>query len=167
MGDLFPTNWPADVVMESERFRYSHDGGALVMEGPFSDVYRARRESKPGMPATEPCDVAVKVLMKRDMLRLAKVSEVLSESKIHRSVSHENVCQLLETFQDDTHLCFVMELAEGGDLLDLLFEDGAAEQTTGVDVIRFVATEVVRAIEYLHSRGKCCCVPLANPLVCF
>lgn len=55
-------------------------------------------------------------------LKLNKIDEndwkkVDAEIGILKSLNHQNHIKLLETFDTDTHICMVMELCPGGDLL--------------------------------------------------
>ena len=80
-------------------------------EGSFSEVYRVVRKS----------DNTVYALKKVKMVKLtAKEREnALNEVRILASINHPNVIGYKEAFFEDTtnSLCIIMELADGGDLL--------------------------------------------------
>lgn len=62
---------------------------------------------------------------------------------------HPNVIRLLETFKDEDRVCFLYELAEGGELWDHIKYAGLMDREWAVKVI----AQVVSAVEYLHSKN--------------
>lgn len=46
-----------------------------------------------------------------------------SEISILKQVDHPNIVRLFEVFEDKKYIHFVMELCEGGDLLDNIIEN--------------------------------------------
>ena len=94
---------------------------------------------------------AMKVLVKQEMHDRNKLHRVRTEGTILEAVDHPFVATLYSSFQTETHIYFVMEYCEGGELYETLqAEPGKrfSEATT-----RFYAAEVLVALQYLHLMG--------------
>ena len=63
---------------------------------------------------------AMKTLEKAEMLERNKVMRVLTEARILAAVDHPFLASLYGTVATDTHLHFLMQLCEGGELYALL-----------------------------------------------
>ena len=63
---------------------------------------------------------AMKTLDKYEMQERNKVQRVLTEERVLTSVDHPFLPTLYCTIQTDTHLHFVMEFCDGGELYGLL-----------------------------------------------
>jgi serine/threonine protein kinase len=61
--------------------------------------------------------VAIKSTKMLDISEENDRKKVFSEIKILSTLKHENHIKLLETVHTDTHICIVLELCPGGDLL--------------------------------------------------
>lgn len=66
-------------------------------------------------------------------------------------VGHPNIIQLQEVFLMDSHLCIVMELASGGDLVDRL-GSMARSGAEGMpeDTVRWLFQQLLVAVDYCH-----------------
>jgi len=83
----------------------------------------------------------------------------LRESKMtHRAWVERNVLGELEnpflakmycSFQDESHLYFIMEFLAGGDLLSLLIREGTVPE----EKARFLLAEIVMAVNAVHTAG--------------
>lgn len=109
-------------------------------EGAFGKVILAKRKAD-GKP------VAVKRLEKK---KIKDKFSITNEMKILTSVSHPNIVNMIEGFQDRLYIYFVLEVAEGGELFKYIHKYGLEEM--GKLGPRFIA-EVVLALEYLHTAG--------------
>ncbi|CAO3591660.1 unnamed protein product [Absidia cylindrospora] len=89
---------------------------------------------------------AIKALRKQELVDRRQVEHANNERVILRSVDHPFVVKLWDTFQDDTHVFFVMDYAPGGELFRILRKNKSFSESTA----RFYAAEVLLAIEYLH-----------------
>lgn len=94
---------------------------------------------------------AMKTLDKWEMGERNKVARVLTEEAILRAVDHPFLATLYCTIQTDTHLHFVMEYCEGGELYGLLNAQPKKRLKEGH--VRFYAAEVLLALQYLHLKG--------------
>ncbi|KAI7905396.1 camp-dependent protein kinase 9 [Cokeromyces recurvatus] len=91
---------------------------------------------------------AMKVLKKSEVVRLKQVEHLLSEKQILSSVRFPFIVDLFCTFQDNTNLYMLLEYVVGGELFTHLRRAGRFTN----DMTRFYASEIVLAIEYLHSK---------------
>ena len=65
-------------------------------------------------------------------------------------LSHPNIVRLYQTFQDESSLYFLLELLNGGELLNQLIHEGRQLGLTE-DLARFYLADVVNAVEYMHA----------------
>jgi len=72
-----------------------------------------------------------------------------SEIEILTAVSHTNICRLVQVFQTQKMCYLVLELLQGGDLLERVADDHNFSDDDAADVIRTVAG----VLQYLHSMG--------------
>jgi hypothetical protein len=100
--------------------------------------------------------VAMKVISKDYVTRIGQRTAVVRESQVQRMLDHPLICKQYCTRQDADHLYIVMELLQGGELYNLLYDDRSP--LTGGDggiepeLARFYCACVVLAVEYLHSK---------------
>ncbi|KAI7855462.1 camp-dependent protein kinase 9 [Circinella umbellata] len=92
---------------------------------------------------------AMKVLKKSEVVRLKQVEHLLWEKQILASVRFPFVVDLFCAFQDNTNLYMLLEYVVGGELFSHLRRAGRFTN----DMTRFYASEIVLAIEYLHSKN--------------
>ncbi|KAL4448889.1 hypothetical protein ABPG77_007606 [Micractinium sp. CCAP 211/92] len=94
---------------------------------------------------------ALKSLEKREMLERNKVGRVRTEEAILSSVDHPFLATLYGTLQTDTHLHFLLEYCNGGELYALL--NSQPNKRLKESVVQFYASEVLLALQYLHLLG--------------
>ena len=82
-------------------------------------VSHSRKEQGPDR-ALRGCRYAMKTLEKAEMLERNKVMRVLTEARILSAVDHPFLASLYGTITTDTHLHFLMQICEGGELYALL-----------------------------------------------
>ncbi|EXB29179.1 Serine/threonine-protein kinase 36 [Morus notabilis] len=110
----------------------------LVGEGSFGKVYKGRRKYT-GQT------VAMKFIMKhgksdKDILNLRQEIEIL------RKLKHENIIEMLDSFESPQEFCVVTEFAQG-ELFEVLEDDNCLPE----EQVQAIAKQLVRALHYLHS----------------
>ncbi|XP_022914880.1 calcium/calmodulin-dependent protein kinase type 1 [Onthophagus taurus] len=113
----------------------------LLGTGAFSVVRLAESKEKPGML------YAVKIIDKKALK--GKEDSLENEIKVLRRLTHTNIVQLLETFEDKYKVYLVMELVTGGELFDRIVEKGSYTEKDAADLIR----QVLEAVDYMHEQG--------------
>jgi len=113
----------------------------VVGEGSTGRIYIARKKDNKRM-------YAVKAMDKRSLAEEGELETLLSEKTILQNDS-PFLIHLHYAFQSSSHLFFVMDFIGGGDLSFHL----KREERFSEDVVRFVAAELVVAIDYLHSNN--------------
>jgi BR serine/threonine kinase len=78
-------------------------------------------------------------------------SQIRTEIALHTIPKHSNVLRLFSTFDTETHVCLVLELAERGELFDYLISQSFFSEDIALNFFR----QVVYGVEYLHSLGIC------------
>ncbi|KAF5747100.1 serine/threonine protein kinase IRE4 isoform X1 [Tripterygium wilfordii] len=113
-----------------------------ISRGAFGKVFLARKRTTGDL-------FAIKVLKKLDMIRKNDIERILAERNILITVRNPFVVRFFYSFSCRDNLYLVMEYLNGGDLYSLLRKVGCLEE----DVARIYITELVLALEYLHSLG--------------
>ncbi|ETV98393.1 serine/threonine protein kinase [Aphanomyces invadans] len=79
--------------------------------------------------------------------------DIEMEVRVHRTLSanggHTNVLRLRDHFQDDAHVCLVLEYCPRGDLFTILGTQGLLDMSTSWRWFE----QIVRAVAYMHRRG--------------
>ncbi|EPS65446.1 hypothetical protein M569_09330, partial [Genlisea aurea] len=113
-----------------------------ISRGAYGKVFLARKR-------TTGDTFAIKVLRKLDMLRKNDIDRILAERNILITVRNPFVVRFFYSFTSKENLYLVMEYLNGGDLYSLLKNVGCLSE----EVARSYISELVLALEYLHSLG--------------
>uniref|UniRef100_A0A1B6LT40 Calcium/calmodulin-dependent protein kinase type 1 n=1 Tax=Graphocephala atropunctata TaxID=36148 RepID=A0A1B6LT40_9HEMI len=130
----------------------------MLGTGAFSEVRLAESKDHPGQM------FAVKIIDKKALK--GKEDSLENEIKVLRRFSesvkqsgegleepyrltHPNIVQLLETFEDKQKVYLIMELVTGGELFDRIVEKGSYTEKDAADLIR----QVLEAVDYMHEQG--------------
>ena len=70
------------------------------------------------------------------------------EISIMRMIDYPNIVKLYEIYEDERHLCLVLEYCSGGDLMDYLCEH---HHLVEAEAARFMH-EILKTVEYLHNQ---------------
>lgn len=113
----------------------------LLGTGAFSEVRLA--ESKENSNQL----YAVKIIDKKALK--GKEDSLENEIKVLRRLTHPNIVQLLETYEDKNKVYLIMELVTGGELFDRIVEKGSYTEKDASGLIR----QVLEAVDYMHEQG--------------
>ncbi|KAK0173975.1 hypothetical protein PV328_007103 [Microctonus aethiopoides] len=113
----------------------------LLGTGAFSEVRLAESKEKPGQM------YAVKIIDKKALK--GKEDSLENEIRVLRRLTHPNIVQLLETFEDKHKVYLIMELVTGGELFDRIVEKGSYTEKDASGLIR----QVLEAVDYMHEQG--------------
>ncbi|XP_004307883.1 PREDICTED: serine/threonine-protein kinase TIO-like [Fragaria vesca subsp. vesca] len=110
----------------------------LVGEGSFGKVYKGRRKFT-GQT------VAMKFIMKHGKSD-KDIHNLRQEIEILRKLKHENIIEMLDSFESPQEFCVVTEFAQG-ELFEILEDDKHLPE----EQVQAIAKQLVRALHYLHS----------------
>ncbi|XP_059620803.1 calcium/calmodulin-dependent protein kinase type 1-like [Phlebotomus argentipes] len=121
----------------------------LLGKGAFSEVRVAEARDGSGRL------VAVKIIDKKELK--GKEDSLENEIRVLRRFSanqgsgltHPNIVQLLETYEDKVKVYLVMELVTGGELFDRIVEKGSYTEKDASGLIK----QVLEAVQYMHEQG--------------
>ncbi|XP_022760483.1 serine/threonine-protein kinase RUNKEL isoform X2 [Durio zibethinus] len=111
-----------------------------IGRGKYSTVYKGRKKKTIEYFAIKSVDKSQR-------------SKVLQEVRILHSLNDPNILKFYSWYETSAHLWLVLEFCTGGDLMTLLRQDGQLPE----DSIHFLAYDLVRALQYLHSKGIIYC----------
>ena len=74
------------------------------------------------------------------------------ESSIAKRLSHPNIARVYETWEDDNNLFLVMELCEGGELLQYIANK---QKKFEEDEVATIINQCIYALAYLHENNIC------------
>ncbi|XP_075211653.1 protein kinase, cAMP-dependent, catalytic subunit 3 isoform X1 [Lycorma delicatula] len=92
---------------------------------------------------------AMKILAINDVIRLKQVEHVKNEKNILQQVRHPFIVNLRWHFRDNSHIYMLFDYVCGGELFSYLRNAGRFTTSTA----NFYTTEIVVALEYLHSQS--------------
>ncbi|XP_061367148.1 CDPK-related kinase 5-like isoform X2 [Gastrolobium bilobum] len=95
--------------------------------------------------------VAVKVIPKAKMTTAIAIEDVRREVKILRALNgHSNLVQFYDAFEDQDNVYIVMELCEGGELLDMILSRGGKYTE---DDAKAVMVQILNVVAFCHLQG--------------
>nr|XP_043620563.1 CDPK-related kinase 5-like [Erigeron canadensis] len=131
----------------SKGFKDRYEVGEEVGRGHFGFTVSAT--SKSGDHGGQ--KVAVKVIPKAKMTTAIAIEDVRREVKILRALTvHSNVVDFYDAYEDNDHVYFVMEMCEGGELLDrILTRRGEFTE----DESRNIMVQILNVVAFFHLQG--------------
>ncbi|KAJ3299920.1 hypothetical protein HDU76_006192, partial [Blyttiomyces sp. JEL0837] len=92
--------------------------------------------------------VALKVVLFTKEDHDFQLCHLLQEAAIHRSLHHDNIIKLLDSFYTSTDFAFVLELFDGVDLFEEIETNGPMQEYE----VKEVGIQIASALQYLHKR---------------
>lgn len=131
----------------SKQFESKFEVGDEVGRGHFGYT-RAAKFVKGNLKGQ---NVAVKVIPKAKMTTAIAVEDVRREVKILRALTgHKNLIQFHDAYEDNDNVYIVMELCEGGELLDRILSRGG--KYTEEDA-KAVMIQILNVVAFCHLQG--------------
>lgn len=121
--------------------------GKEVGRGHFGHTCWAK--GKKGELKNQP--VAVKIINKAKMTTAISIEDVRREVKILKALSgHQNLVKFYDAFEDANNVYIVMELCEGGELLDRILSRGG--RYTEEDA-KSIVVQILNVVAFCHLQG--------------
>ncbi|KAF2923960.1 CDPK-related kinase 5 [Oryza sativa Japonica Group] len=128
-------------------FAAKYDMGDEVGRGHFG--YTCAAKIKKG--ARKGDAVAVKVIPKAKMTTSIAIEDVRREVKILKALAgHKNLVQFYDAYEDNDNVYIVMELCEGGELLDRILSRGGKYSE---DDAKAVLVQILNVVSFCHIQG--------------
>ena len=118
--------------------------------GNFAEVFKATsktpsRKSEYGNKDVIPQEVAIKSI---DKSKVEDMKDIDREIDIMKMVSHKNIIQLFELFDEPKKMHLVMELVTGGELFDRIVAKSSYTEKEAADTIKTLCG----ALDHLHKQ---------------
>ncbi|KAK7350953.1 hypothetical protein VNO77_10039 [Canavalia gladiata] len=95
--------------------------------------------------------VAVKIISKAKMTSAIAIEDVRREVKMLKALSgHKNLVKFYDAFEDVTNVYIVMELCEGGELLDRILDRGGRYTE---DDAKAILVQILDVVAFCHLQG--------------
>ncbi|KAG2376009.1 CDPK-related protein [Vigna angularis] len=131
----------------SKHFGNKYEVGDEVGRGHFG--YTCVAKVKKGVVKGQ--EVAVKVIPKAKMTTAIAIEDVRREVKILRALTrHKNLVQFYDAYEDHDNVYIVMELCEGGELLDRILSRGGKYTEEDAKV---VLRQILDVVAFCHLQG--------------
>lgn len=131
----------------SKEFRNKYEIGEEVGRGHFG--YTCLAMPKKGEFKGQ--QIAVKVIPKAKMTTAIAIEDVRREVKILRALAgHHNLVKFHDAFEDLENVYIVMELCEGGELLDRILARGGKYSE---DDAKAVMVQILNVVAFCHLQG--------------
>ncbi|KAL1563244.1 CDPK-related kinase 5 [Salvia divinorum] len=131
----------------SKNFYSKYEVGEEVGRGHFG--YTCKAKFKKGELKGQ--EVAVKVIPKAKMTTAIAIEDVRKEVKILRALTGQtNLIQFYDAYEDHDNVYVVMELCEGGELLDRILSRGGKYTE---DDAKLVMIQILNVVSFCHLQG--------------
>lgn len=117
-----------------------YNRGSCLGEGGFARCFQIKDDSG--------SVYAAKTIAKASIKNEKTKTKLLSEIKIHKSMSHPNIVQFIDCFEDDVNVYILLEICPNQSLMDLLKRRKLLTEPE----VRFFMVQIIGAIKYMHSR---------------
>lgn len=104
---------------------------------------------------------AIKIINK-DSYDVREMQFVMREVKIMMKIAHDNIVNTYDIFDSMKHLHLVIEYMEGGELFDIIADQGHLSEQRASQVVR----EIIKGVDYLHEVGVVHCDIKPENILC-
>ncbi|KAI8913706.1 kinase-like domain-containing protein, partial [Entophlyctis helioformis] len=132
---------PPPTLHDASGTRSTFKVGHLLGEGGFARCFAVTDQDGNRL--------AVKVVHKPSLKSTKQRNKLLSEIKIHKSLSHPGVVKFHHVFEDDVNVYMILELCENRTLADMLKK---RKRLTELEV-RYYMHQLLDSIRYMHRHG--------------
>ena len=138
------------IFNKSSGVKKHYDMGQLLGTGNFAEVFKStckegREYVKPdGSKGEIPKDVAIKSI---DKSKVEDMNDITREIDIMKMVSHPNIIQLFEIFDEQKKMHLVLELVTGGELFDRIVAKSSYTEREAANTIGTLCS----ALGHLHA----------------
>ncbi|KAJ3338657.1 hypothetical protein HDU93_009290 [Gonapodya sp. JEL0774] len=119
--------------------------GPVLGKGSFATVYLVTD------PKDSSLEYAMKVISKKLMRSHDDMEQLRTEINIMKQVDHPRCLRLFNVFESENKVYLQLELARGGELLNLVTKSGRAGVSEGM--ARAIIESVLQALVFIHSKG--------------
>lgn len=137
--------------MRIERF---YSLGPVLGEGAFAQVVVGED------PDTRE-QFAIKIINK-DSYDVREMQFIMREVKIMMKIAHDNIVNTYDIFDSMKHLHLVIEYMQGGELFDIIADQGHLSEKRASQVVR----EIIKGVAYLHEVGVVHCDIKPENILC-
>lgn len=137
--------------MRIERF---YNMGHVLGEGAFAQV-------RIGEDPESKDRFAIKIINK-ESYDVREMQFIMREVKIMMKIGHENIVNTYDIFDSMKHLHLVIEYMEGGELFDIIADQGHLSEQRASQIIR----EIIKGVDYLHGVGVVHCDIKPENILC-
>lgn len=116
--------------------------GRVLGRGAFGKVNLASHKVSEHLVAIKSIECAVLRNEKEHKRRLMQEMSILKQS------AHTNVVKLYDFFETSKHMCFVMELCQGGDLLSYVRKRRKLKENNA----KYLFKQIICGLDYIHSK---------------
>lgn len=137
--------------MRIERF---YKLGHVLGEGAFSQVVI-------GEDVSSADKFAIKIINK-ESYDVREMQFIMREVKIMMKIAHENIVNTYDIFDSMRNLHLVIEYMQGGELFDIIADQGHLSEKVASQIIR----EIIKGVDYLHEVGVVHCDIKPENILC-
>ena len=120
----------------------NYEIGDQLGSGNFAVVKKAINKQK---DSKIPKEVAIKII---DKAKVEDMGDITREIEIMQDISHPNVINLFEIFDEPKKMNLVMELVTGGELFDRIVAKGNYSEKDAATCM----SQLCQALDYLHTK---------------
>lgn len=131
--------------LRAQHIRDSYDFLKVIGYGKFGVVREAVELKKSGLGKI----VAIKSIPKKKLR--GDIGLFMRELQVLHELDHPSIIKLYETYEDEKYFHLVMELCEGGDLLERILEKGVFAEPEAAEIMK----KLLLAVNHMHNSYVC------------